>query len=246
MTKLYEEAKKAQFTGDEERAYILFFRFFATFKSLRESKIYEKDRTFYDNMIGIAKAKGVLDCLNDLTDSLTKRYSALKESQDLRAKEIAESNDKPPNGSNDSSDKYSVLNPKLKDISDSSYPVIDCQTLFESFENSTEMTRILIFDTRSAEDYFDSHIAKLKSTSDITVANTPQDLLIPGLTVSKVEAMIPLGSIKDAFDRRRQMSKIIIIDRCSQEMVENSPAFYLAEALWKVCLRIIFSFLVSF
>lgn len=237
LTTLYEEAKKAQMIGDEERAYILYYRFFSTFKLLRESKLYEKDRTYYDNLIGLTKAKEVIEKLNDLTESLTKRYSALKESQELRAKEIEESNEKPTNGSNDVPVKNLVLNVKQNQICDNSYPVIDCQTLYESFENSTEMTRILIFDTRSADEYNDSHIAKLKSTSDITVANTPQDLLTPGLTATKVESIIPLGSIKDAFYRRRQMSKIIIVDRCSQEMMESSAPFILAEALWKVCLN---------
>jgi hypothetical protein len=110
----------------------------------------------------------------------------------------------------------------------------------ESIENSTEITKILILDTRTTEEYNESHIDRLKTTGDITIANISENLLSAGLTASRLESLLPYGHSRDAFNRRRQMNKVVIVDKFSNELIPNSPAFYLAEAVTKVLFNFIY------
>ncbi len=240
MLKLYSEANKSLISGDEERAYILFYRFFDSYCFVvKKSKDFEKNKKYFESMISKNKVQEVVTQLEKLTNSVEKRYLALREIEELKAKEIAESNDelvKNSTHSNDSITNYSIKS----SLNDNSYPTIGCIELLESIESSTETTKILILDTRTIEEYNESHIDRLKTTGDITIANIPETLLSAGLTASKLESLLPYGHSRDAFNRRRQMNKVVIIDKFSNELIPNSAAFFLAEAVWKVLFNSIY------
>ena len=233
--RLYSAAKEAEMNADEERCYILFMRFLELITSINKLKVTPKDKEFAQKSISSMKTNNAFETLEAMTTSLKNRYSALKESEELRAKQMDETNEKQFNDNKTITDSN---NSKQIEVNNSLYPLIDCQTIVEELENCTEMTRILIFDTRDANDYNESHIDRLKTTADLTVANLPKESLTAGLTASKLEKILPLGNVSDVYSRRRQMSKIIILDDFSQEVFSGTPAFNLAEALWKVCLII--------
>jgi hypothetical protein len=233
VLRLYDEANKSLVSGDEERAFILFYRFFDSYCSVvKKSKDFE-NKKYFESMISKNKVQEVVTQLEKITNSVENRYLVLRESEELRAKEIAESNDELVKNSTHSNE--SITNDSIKpSLNDNSYPTIDCIELLESIENSTEITKILILDTRTTEEYNESHIDKLKTTGDITIANIPETLLSAGLTASKLESLLPYGHSRDAFNRRRQMNKVVIVDKFSTELIPNSAAFFLAEAVWKV------------
>ncbi|CAG2112675.1 unnamed protein product, partial [Medioppia subpectinata] len=226
--------KKSDSGGDEERAYILFHRFFTSIKTVKKSEDYKKDEKYYSNMIGMNKVKEVVERMEALATSLMKRYDLLKEINELTERELNGTVNSVSINNSNSNDLNETKKPKsIETVDESGYPLIDCQTLVESLENTTEMNKILILDTRTPEEYSVSHIDKLRTTADLNVVNIPQNLLIPGLTTSKLDSDLPLGNTLDVFRRRRSMSKVIIADLHSHEVIANTPAFHLAEALWK-------------
>ncbi|XP_054162411.1 ubiquitin carboxyl-terminal hydrolase 8-like [Oppia nitens] len=231
--KLYSEAKRSHIDGDEERAYILYYRYFQTIKTIKQSNDYKKDEKYYSGLIGLNKLKEVVETLETLVESLVKRYNTLKESLEMRAKEINESNavvnDNLSNKSSDSSKS------KSSDTNDSDYPVIDSVSLVEHLENSSDINKILIIDIRSADEFNKSSISikKVKTSADVNVINIPNNLLVAGMTAAKLDQHLPFGSDKDVFSRRRSMTKIIIVDNHSQELIAKTPIYYLIEAIYR-------------
>ena len=73
--KLLAEAKESETIGDQEKAYIYFFKYCEVAKTIRRTPEYKKDKLYYDCMVSPKIVKDALDDLDKLTNILTERYN---------------------------------------------------------------------------------------------------------------------------------------------------------------------------
>ena len=73
--KLLAEAKESETIGDQEKAYIYFFKYCEVTKTIRRTPEYKKDKLYYDCMVSPKSVKDALDDLDKLTNILTERYN---------------------------------------------------------------------------------------------------------------------------------------------------------------------------
>lgn len=74
ILKMYDKANEFLRDNDDERAYIMFMRFFEAFMMLRKSRFYKDDSKFVDGMISINKLNQTMSLLEQLKDELRARY----------------------------------------------------------------------------------------------------------------------------------------------------------------------------
>jgi len=78
-SKVYTEATKSFEDGDEERAYIFFYKYVNMYKLVRKSKeLYQKDKYYYDLMMPRKNVKFSLEKVEELEKKLTEHYQENK------------------------------------------------------------------------------------------------------------------------------------------------------------------------
>ena len=74
--KVLKEATYTEEMGDEEKSYLLFFKYVELAKKISQHPEYKKDEKYFDSMFNIKKnSKKAIDALEGLTESLNKRYN---------------------------------------------------------------------------------------------------------------------------------------------------------------------------
>ena len=82
---LFVKAGEEQDNGDEEKAYVLYTKYFEIARYIKASKEYIKDKVYYDSMISSKQLKAAMGDLEALEKSLEARYqSKIDESEKLR------------------------------------------------------------------------------------------------------------------------------------------------------------------
>ena len=71
---LLKIAKESEINGDQEKAYVLFYKYCDIAYVIRNSPEYSKDRLYYDSMVSSESIKDAFDRLKTLTSELKKRY----------------------------------------------------------------------------------------------------------------------------------------------------------------------------
>jgi len=72
--KLLTNAKECEINGDQEKAYVLFFKYCELAKTIRRSLEYKKDKLYYDSMVSSKSVKDAVDHLDSLAIVLNERY----------------------------------------------------------------------------------------------------------------------------------------------------------------------------
>ena len=85
--KLLSSAKENEINGDQEKAYVLFYKYFELYKAVRKSVEYKKDKIYYDSMVNPKDVKEVIEHLESLNILLKERYD--EEEKAKEAKETA-------------------------------------------------------------------------------------------------------------------------------------------------------------
>ena len=85
--KLLSSAKENEINGDQENAYVLFYKYFELYKAVRKSVEYKKDKIYYDSMVTSKDVKEVIEHLESLNIILKERYE--EEEKVKEAKETA-------------------------------------------------------------------------------------------------------------------------------------------------------------
>ena len=93
-SKVYSEALNSYKNGDEEKAYIMFYKYFQVFQFIKKSKEYQKDKTYFDSMMSPKDVKISMSNLEELSESLVKRYEIIAQEERIK-KEIKMENNKP-------------------------------------------------------------------------------------------------------------------------------------------------------
>ena len=71
---LLKTAKESEINGDQEKAYVLLFKYCEIAYTIRNSPEYSKDRLYYDSMVSSKSVEDAFDSLKTLTTELKKRY----------------------------------------------------------------------------------------------------------------------------------------------------------------------------
>lgn len=211
---LLKNASESYLEGDQEKAYVLYMRFFNVVTCIKKSKEYNKDKSYYDMLIGDKNCKMAIERAEQLSESLNLRYD------ELLALEICKKT--PPialKGSKDEDEnevRIDGLNDKIQKASltviDKTSPTgwISVQKLYEWFRNDD--ISILLVDVRSKEEFDSSHI-----TSFNDIINTPD--ILPGMTAKNVEVGLT-GSALLCWGHRGDYEVIVICD-----LATNSKTF---------------------
>ena len=71
---LLKTAKESEANGDQEKAYVLFFKYCDIAFTLQNSPEYTKNKLYYDSMVSSKRVEDAFDHLKNLTVELKKRY----------------------------------------------------------------------------------------------------------------------------------------------------------------------------
>ena len=82
--KLLTNAKECEINGDQEKAYVLFFKYCELAKTIRKSLEYQKDKLYYNSMVSPKSVKDALDHLDSLTIVLNQRYEEKEKNEALK------------------------------------------------------------------------------------------------------------------------------------------------------------------
>ena len=82
--KLLTNAKECEINGDQEKAYVLFFKYCELAKTIRKSLEYKKDKVYYDSVVSPKSVKDALDHFDSLTILLNERYEEKEKKEALK------------------------------------------------------------------------------------------------------------------------------------------------------------------
>lgn len=230
--------------GDEERAYVLYMRYFTMVQLIRKHRDYKKDKTKYDDTMMIKHCPRVMETLEKLKESLIKRYALLKEVKAAEAKEQKAAEEayaeqqgkrtpvakgKPDESSKTNGEPGTGASPVP--VAGAIRPAKTCISSFELYDLLLDNTlNLLILDCRERDDFFES---RLKHSHCI---NIPEEILSPGITGEQLSAAVPDES-RSLFGRRDLVDFVILIDWRSKDVpsVPSVPLRVLKDAIWKWC-----------
>lgn len=224
------EAKDSIRIGDEERAYIFYFRFMTLFQMVSRA-----DQPEFMSKINHASIEACLTHLEKLQSKLQQRYTdKLKSHEDRKAVLFPVPGNSVKVDTSETNGFNSDIDPD-KDDNDN-YSTITPAELVTSIQQKSQLNKVLLIDIRSVDEFSETCIAanKMQPTGEVNVINIPGDLISPGLTFALLSRKVNFGLTKDALDRRRSMDNIVILDKITHHFEKDSKCVLLAMALSKV------------
>ena len=193
--KVLKEATYTKEMGDEEKSYVLFFKYVELAKKIRQHPEYKKDEKYFDSMYNIKKnCKKAIDALEGLTENLDKRYNeklkieTVREiSEEITMKKVNKSSKiKVDFNSNENltSTPISAVTTngiRGREVESKTIPrdyIVTHKRLHSIIQQKS--TSFFILDTRSAEEYTASHIDLPQSL------NVSEQFLRPGTTAATI------------------------------------------------------------
>ncbi len=224
--------------GDEERAYIMFYRFLTATGHINEKS--KEDKIRFRERVKHSDTEFCLNAFDKIQKALSKRYNDRNQEYEDRKNKLfnnANNTSTPLPGTSVKVDTSQMNGFEPEEEKEDEYATITPMQLVESIQKrSSQLSKVLIIDIRSAEENAESAIAanKLQVNGEVNVINIPSDLIGPGLTFSNLSRKVSLGLVKDALERRRSMDTIVIMDRATCDFESDSKCVLLAQALFKV------------
>ena len=220
--KVLQNAENALEAGDQEKAYVLFFKYVELSNTIRKSKEYLKDKTYYDSMVSKKSLGIAIGHLETLTPLLEERYEDKnKAEQSEKLKKQSEVNklkaEKAALTNGNHSNGVSLTN------GDNFSHKIEPGELYRLVNEKA--TTFLLFDARPSQDYKASHI---KHPSSI---NVPEGILTKAITVKSIERHLHVED-RGQWNRRNTIDKLIMFDWSSEDFEENTPLYSLKDALY--------------
>lgn len=234
---LKDGAKEAMKNGDEERAYIMFYRFLTATGHINEKS--KEDKIRFRERVKHSDTEFCLNAFDKIQKALSKRYNDRNQEYEDRKNKLfnnANNTSTPLPGTSVKVDTSQMNGFEPEEEKEDEYATITPMQLVESIQKrSSQLSKVLIIDIRSAEENAESAIAanKLQVNGEVNVINIPSDLIGPGLTFSNLSRKVSLGLVKDALERRRSMDTIVIMDRATCDFESDSKCVLLAQALFK-------------
>ncbi|XP_055867216.1 ubiquitin carboxyl-terminal hydrolase 8-like isoform X1 [Biomphalaria glabrata] len=224
LNRLFDDAARNEQEGDDEKAYVLYLKYFSLLKIIKTKADYKKQKDYFDKIIGTKNQLLAIEKAEKLSESLKERYD-LKEAEAVAKKlsDVAvEIKDEPAIVSQE---KENVI-PKAEEKSAETPGLIMPMKLCELLRDSN--TKVTVIDVRSEKDFSQSHI------SFTECINVPEDILAPGSTVSHIQSKLPTNS-RSLWAQRGHADFIILLDWKSTltDVLVGTPLRTLKDALYK-------------
>ncbi|KAK7113963.1 ubiquitin carboxyl-terminal hydrolase 8-like isoform X2 [Littorina saxatilis] len=215
---MFREAERFDDMGDEEKAFIMYMRYFNIVKQVKINADYKKNKQYYDNLIGQKNQVRAIERAELLAESLKERYE-FREAEGVAKKFAAmeasgkrkdsSKEDKETNKKTDSKTKGTSVDPEIpKD-----QPSTSTENKAQPLLNPTQLCNLLrdhsaqliLMDARSGADFAESHINHKACIS------VPKEVLPPGTSVTKIESQLPQES-QSLWKQRGNVDHIVLLD----------------------------------
>ncbi|XP_048242717.1 ubiquitin carboxyl-terminal hydrolase 8-like [Haliotis rufescens] len=228
--KTFREAVHQDELSDEERAFVLYMRYFNVIQIAKKKAEYIKQKEYFDNLIGKKNQLHAIERAEMLAKSLKERYDLIeaeavaKKLEALDEKKREEKKDAEKGADEEKGDDKENGSPTVQPVTaPGSISPMELFTLLNDRE-----TQLILMDVRSEEDYADSHISHKACVS------VPARILEPGTTVNYISNALPEAS-RSLWKKRGQVDHVILLDwrSTSQQVTIGSTLRTLKDALFK-------------
>ncbi|KAI5645897.1 hypothetical protein NE865_02167 [Phthorimaea operculella] len=192
--KLFEKAEEYREKGDEEYAYVYYMKYLRVVAYLSKDKDYQKDKAYYNSMLGTKNPNKAIDAAEKLKQSLIERYAmetnVRPEKMTPEEPKIAEPVEIPepsPTAGLPDLDEVTMKSEQL-------FPILKAGKL-----------RVMILDCRPGKDYVESHINYPACIS------VPEEVISPGQSANVLEQNLPAPS-RPVWAERASMELIVMLD----------------------------------
>ncbi|XP_062575612.1 ubiquitin carboxyl-terminal hydrolase 8-like isoform X2 [Saccostrea cucullata] len=233
--KINKEAVLNESLGDEEKAYIMYMKYFNIVTLIRKSPDYKKQKDYFDSLIGQKTLLKCMDKAEELSSNLKDRYE-LAEAEDVASK-LAPLEDKSKPQEEPVKSEENVPKPKedtenvgknseKADAGQEAAGKISPVQLYDLLNDKE--TSLIIMDVRPGSQYQESHI---KHDSCI---NVPAEGIKPGTTAIYIGGALSEES-KGLWVKRGQVDHIVLLDWNStlNQVTIATPLRTLKDALFK-------------
>ena len=213
--KMLKEAEQGDMLGDEERAYVLYMKYFNVVTFLKKSADYKKQKQYYDSLLGQKNLLKSIDKAEELAESLKERYGELEAK--LIAEKLSPLDSDPPKiigkpASDDTEEDkkaiVKIVDNQKEDIEPKVTPGEITPTSLYTLLQEQDI-QLIIMDVRTEIEYKESHI------NQKCCINIPENIIPPGTTMTYIEKSLPEDS-KSPWQQRGNVDHIIIMDWTSK------------------------------
>ncbi|XP_053387107.1 ubiquitin carboxyl-terminal hydrolase 8-like [Mercenaria mercenaria] len=211
--KMLKEAQHSEMIEDEERAYVLFMKYFNVVTFLKKTADYKKQKAYYDDLLGTKNLLTSIDKAEVLSGSLKERYDQLEAEHVASKLSSLDTVEKKVEDKVEVDAKHSDKQPQIKTddkepkpeepVKKTSPGVISCSTLFDLFEDRD--AQVIIMDVRPMEEFQETRI------NHKNIINVPAEAIKPGTTVTYIEKALPMDSLS-LWKQRGNIDHIILLD----------------------------------
>ncbi|XP_076045336.1 ubiquitin specific protease 8 isoform X2 [Oratosquilla oratoria] len=227
--KILKEAQLQDKLGDEEKAYILYMRYFSTISAVQRHREYKLEKKFYDSMLDKKITTSVVARAEALQKSLSKRYEleSAKKMEEEERKAAAELKEK----KRKEEESTKLSKPKAKPFLEHDVNgvaedrTISCQKLMSLIKQ--QCSTFLVLDARPKNDFMES------SMKHGNVINIPEEILKPGLTAGKIQNSLSESAKNLWASQRHNVEYLIICDWFTEKEPLPPPLQALVDAMVK-------------
>lgn len=237
--KLVKEAQICDSKRDEERAYLLYMRYFQVVKKIQKHSEYTANRKYYDGLLDPRTTKKVIDRAEELLKSLERRYDfasgATRAEKMEEERRILEEKEREREREREREAKKSGIAKGSTKTTPSPVPVangvvdddrcISCQKLYNIMKE--RCSTYLVLDARPRADYADSHMTLAN------VINVPEEILKPGLTAGKIGSELAEADQTLWVMQRHNAEFLVLVDWRSEHPPLPPPLKVLSDAMLK-------------
>ncbi|XP_041356247.1 ubiquitin carboxyl-terminal hydrolase 8-like [Gigantopelta aegis] len=222
--KMYKEAERLDSLQDEERAYVLYMKYFNVIQQAKKKPDYKKQKEYFDSLIGKRAILKAIDRAEKLAESLKDRYDEVEAAavaaklsklhlerdkkqiddvvDDVVVDMTSSNTDKKPGDSSSNEEKE---NQSKTELTRGSITPMELYKLLQD-----KGVTVILMDVRSRKDFQESHISHPSSI------NIPEEIIKPGSTVSHIANALPSESVS-LWKQRDSVDYIILLDWVSTE-----------------------------
>ncbi|KAJ8311552.1 hypothetical protein KUTeg_010907 [Tegillarca granosa] len=214
--KMMKEAEAQDLLGDEERAYVLYMKYFNVITIIKKTADYRKQKDYYDSLIGKKNILKAITKAEELSSNIKDRYDLME------AKLVADKLALLDNANGNSKKVEDIISEDVDVVKTKDDITTDTK---KDDEGSSQLPKsageitptklhellndkgveIVIMDVRTADQYKLSHI---KHSCCI---NVPADIVPAGTTITYIEKALPEES-KSLWKQRGNLDHIVLLD----------------------------------
>lgn len=228
--KVLKEAQAVDKSKDEEKAYVMYMRYFSIVSTIQRDPDYRKNKKYYDGLLDPKMTSNVIIRAEDLQRSLSRRYDLTKDAinaeklEEKKASEKLEQAEKEKQAKK-AADVAKTANRAVTNglIDDEGF--ISCKKLYSLMKE--QCSSYMILDARPSEDFSESHM------SLPSVINIPEEILHLGLTAGRIGNGLEDPARTQWILQRHKVDYLILVDWETENLPLPLPLESLTDAMMK-------------